>query len=66
MLDLEKTLEKVKGEYKTLMDRDVPAYNKQIEGSGLKPLPVTGTLFRLHRDALAGSRLRRRDRCGWR
>ena len=42
VLDLEKTLEKVKGEYKTVMDKDVPAYNKAIEGSGLKPLPVTG------------------------
>ena len=42
MLDLEKTLEKVKGEYKTVMESDVPAYNKAIEGTGLKALPVTG------------------------
>ena len=42
MLDLEKTLEKVKGEYKTVMEKDVPAYNKQIESSGLAPLKTTG------------------------
>jgi hypothetical protein len=42
VLDLEKTLEKVKGEYKTVMENDVPAYNKAIAGTGLKPLPVTG------------------------
>src|SRR5207237_3630553 len=42
VLELEKTLEKVKGEYKSLMDKDVPAYNKQIEGSGLAPLKTTG------------------------
>ncbi|MEO8597119.1 MAG: sialidase [Candidatus Solibacter sp.] len=38
VLDLEKTLEKVKGEFKTLLERDIPAYNKQIESSGLAPL----------------------------
>jgi photosystem II stability/assembly factor-like uncharacterized protein len=42
VLDLEKTLEKVKAEYKTAMEKDVPAYNKSIEGTGLKPLPTTG------------------------
>jgi hypothetical protein len=42
VLDLEKTLEKVKGEYNTVMSRDVPAYNKAIEGTGLKPLATTG------------------------
>jgi hypothetical protein len=42
VLDLEKTLEKVKGEYKGLMERDVPAYNQQIEGSGVAPLKTTG------------------------
>jgi photosystem II stability/assembly factor-like uncharacterized protein len=42
VLDLEKTLDKVKGEYKSVMDSDVPAYNKAIEGSGLKPLQSTG------------------------
>jgi hypothetical protein len=42
VLDLEKTLEKVKGEYKTVMEKDVPAYNKQIETNGLAPLKTTG------------------------
>ena len=42
VLDLEKTLEKVKGEYKAVMETDVPAYNKSIEGTGLKPLSTTG------------------------
>jgi photosystem II stability/assembly factor-like uncharacterized protein len=42
VLDLEKTLEKVKGEYKSLMEKDVPAYNKQVEGSGIAPLKTTG------------------------
>jgi photosystem II stability/assembly factor-like uncharacterized protein len=42
VLDLEKTLDKVKGEYKSVMDKDVPAYNKSIEGTGLKPLATTG------------------------
>ncbi len=41
VLDLEKTLEKVKGEYKTVMEKDVPAYNKQIESNGLAPLKTT-------------------------
>ena len=36
--DAEKTLEKVKSEYKGLMEKEVPAYNKQIEGSGIAPL----------------------------
>jgi len=42
VLDLEKTLEKVKVEYKAVMDKDVPAYNKSIEGTALKPLQTTG------------------------
>ena len=42
VLDLEKTLEKVKTEYKSVMDTDVPSYNKSIQGTGLKPLPTTG------------------------
>jgi hypothetical protein len=42
VLDLEKTLEKVKGEYKGLMEKEVPAYNQQIEGSGMAPLKTTG------------------------
>ncbi|MDE3168468.1 MAG: hypothetical protein KGN36_21880, partial [Acidobacteriota bacterium] len=42
VLDLEKTLEKVKGQYRSVMDQDVPAYNKSIEGTELKPLKTTG------------------------
>ena len=42
VLELEKTLEKVKGEYKNVMEKDVPTYNKAIEGSGLKSLQTTG------------------------
>ena len=42
VLDLEKTLEKVRGEYKSVMEKDVPAYNKAIEGTALKPLKTTG------------------------
>src|ERR1019366_4303651 len=32
----------VQTQYKTLLDKDVDAYNKSITGSGLKPLPTTG------------------------
>jgi hypothetical protein len=42
VLDLERTLEKVKGEYQTLMEKDVPAYNRQVQGSGIAPLKTTG------------------------
>ncbi len=42
VLDLEKTLEKVKAQYRSVMDQDVPAYNKSIEGTELKPLKTTG------------------------
>ena len=42
MLDLEKQLQAVQAEYKSVMEKDVPAFNKQIEGSGLAPLKTTG------------------------
>jgi hypothetical protein len=42
VLDLEKTLEKVKGEYKALMEKDVPAYNRQIEDTGLAATSSAG------------------------
>jgi len=42
VLDLEKQLQAVQVEYKGLMDKDVAAYNKSIEGSGLAPLKTTG------------------------
>ena len=46
MLDLERQLTNVKGQYKTIMDKDVPAYNQQIKNSGLKPLKPPGVRCR--------------------
>ena len=37
-LDLERQLQAVQVEYKSLMEKDVPAYNQSISGSGLAPL----------------------------
>jgi hypothetical protein len=42
VFDLEKQLKAVQEEYKGVMDKDVPAFNKQIQGSGLTPLQTTG------------------------
>jgi len=42
VLDLERQLAKVKSDYKRVMDQDVPAYNKSITGTPLKPLKTTG------------------------
>ena len=42
VLDLERQLQAVQAEYKSLMDKDVPAYNKSITGSGVAPLQTTG------------------------
>jgi photosystem II stability/assembly factor-like uncharacterized protein len=42
VLDLERQLDAVKAEYKTAMEKDVPAYNQGIAGSGLEPLKTTG------------------------
>jgi hypothetical protein len=42
VLGLERQLQAVQAQYKTLFDKDVDAYNKSIAGSGLKPLPATG------------------------
>jgi len=42
VLDLEKQLEAVKAEYQSLMEKEVPAYNQQISGSGLTPLKTSG------------------------
>jgi len=42
VLDLEKQLQSVQSEYKTVLEKDVAAYNQSISGSGLKPLPTTG------------------------
>jgi len=44
VLDLEKQLQlhAVEADYKSVMEKDVPAFNRQIEGSGLAPLKTTG------------------------
>jgi len=42
VLDLERQLQAVQAEYKNLMEKDVPAYNNAISGSGLAPLKTTG------------------------
>ena len=42
VLDLEGQLKAVQAEYKGVMDRDVPAYNKGLAGSGVEPLKTTG------------------------
>ncbi len=42
VLDLERQLQAVQAEYKSLMDKDIPAYNKSITGSGVAPLKTTG------------------------
>jgi photosystem II stability/assembly factor-like uncharacterized protein len=39
VLDLERQLQAVQAEYRSLMDKDVTAYNQSIAGSGLAPLP---------------------------
>ena len=39
---LEKQLAAVQAEYKSLMEKEVPAYNQGIAGSGLDPLKTTG------------------------
>jgi len=42
VLDLERQLAAVTAQYKNLMDKDVPAYNQSISGSGLEPLKTEG------------------------
>lgn len=42
VFDLEKQLKAVQAEYKNVMEKDVPAFNQQIQGSGLDPLKTTG------------------------
>jgi hypothetical protein len=42
VFDLEKQLKAVQAEYKTVMDKEVPAFNEQVKGSGLAPLQTTG------------------------
>ncbi len=42
VLDLERQLQAVQAQYKSVMEKDVPAYNQSIQGSGLTPLKTTG------------------------
>jgi hypothetical protein len=42
VFDLEKQLKAVQEEYKGVMEKDVPAFNQQIQASGLAPLKTTG------------------------
>ena len=42
VLDLERQLAKVRADYKRVMEQDVPAYNRSIEGTTLKALKTTG------------------------
>ncbi len=42
VLALERELQAVQAEYKTVLDRDVAAYNSSIVGTGLKALQTTG------------------------
>jgi photosystem II stability/assembly factor-like uncharacterized protein len=42
VLDLENQLQAVQAQYKNLMEKDVPAYNNAIAGSGMAPLKTTG------------------------
>jgi hypothetical protein len=42
LFNLERELAAVQGEYKTVMEKDVPAYNSSIAASGLDPLKTTG------------------------
>ena len=40
--DFERELKAVQEQYRSLMDMEVPAYNKSTEGSGVAPLQTTG------------------------
>jgi len=42
VFDLERQLAKVQDEYKSVMEKDVPAYNASIASSGIEPLKTTG------------------------
>ncbi|HEY1341047.1 MAG TPA: hypothetical protein VGF59_26225, partial [Bryobacteraceae bacterium] len=41
VFDLEKQLQAVQAEYKSLMEKDVPAYNQSVAGQGIEPLKTT-------------------------
>jgi photosystem II stability/assembly factor-like uncharacterized protein len=42
VFDLERQLKAVQTEYKDVMEKDVPAFNQQIQAGGLAPLKTTG------------------------
>ena len=42
VLEQERQLQSVQTEYKSLMDKDIPAYNQSVTGSGATPLKTTG------------------------
>jgi len=42
VLELERQIQGVQTQYKSLMDKDVPAFNQQISSSGVPPLKTTG------------------------
>jgi photosystem II stability/assembly factor-like uncharacterized protein len=42
VLGLERELQSVQAEYKSVMEKDVPAYNRSIAGTGLTTLQTTG------------------------
>jgi hypothetical protein len=42
VLGLERELQSVQTEYKNVMEKDVPAYNSSIAGTGLTTLQTTG------------------------
>jgi hypothetical protein len=42
VLEQERQLQTVQAEYKSLMDKDIPAYNQSVTGSGVAPLKTTG------------------------
>jgi hypothetical protein len=42
VIGLERELQAVQAQYKGLMEKDVPAYNQAIAGSGAEPLKTTG------------------------
>jgi photosystem II stability/assembly factor-like uncharacterized protein len=42
VLDQERQLQAAQAEYKSLMDKDIPAYNQSVSSSGVAPLKTTG------------------------
>jgi photosystem II stability/assembly factor-like uncharacterized protein len=42
VLEQERQIQAVQTEYKSLMDKDIPAFNQSVSGSGVAPLKTTG------------------------